>query len=143
MVASTHAGIPWSFTAHRYDVVLNNLLAEKLRSARFGRFIAGEMLATAGRLVPPDALRRAVVLHMGVALPPPPAPDLTARETPVVLCPARLVAVKGHLCLLEAAALLAGRGGAVELWWAGGAPGRAPRGGGVAALGLARVVRLL
>ena len=40
MGASAATGIPWSFTAHRYDVVLNNLLTEKLRSARFGRFIA-------------------------------------------------------------------------------------------------------
>ena len=143
MVASARAGIPWSFTAHRYDVVLNNLLAEKLHSARFGRFIAREMLAMAGRLVPPDALRRAGVLHMGVALPPPPAPDLTARAMPVVLCPARLVAVKGHLCLIEAAALLARRGVAFELWLAGEGPERAPIERRVADLGLARIVRLL
>jgi glycosyltransferase involved in cell wall biosynthesis len=143
MVASTRAGIPWSFTAHRYDVVLNNLLTEKLRSARFGRFIAREMLATAGRLVPPDALHRAVVLHMGVALPPTPGPDLTARLTPVVLCPARLVAVKGHHCLIEAAALLARRGVAFELWLAGEGPERASIERRVAGLGLARAVRLL
>ena len=66
MGASAATGIPWSFTAHRYDVVLNNLLTEKLRSARFGRFIADEMLAIARRFVAPDALARAVVLHMGV-----------------------------------------------------------------------------
>ena len=68
MSASMATGIPWSFTAHRYDVILNNLLTEKLRSARFGRFIAREMLAIASRYVPQDALARAVVLHMGVAL---------------------------------------------------------------------------
>ncbi len=66
MSASMATGIPWSFTAHRYDVILNNLLTEKLRSARFGRFIAREMLAIASRYVPQDALARAVVLHMGV-----------------------------------------------------------------------------
>ena len=44
MSASEFSGIPWSFTGHRYDVVLNNLLVEKLRSARFGRFIARRML---------------------------------------------------------------------------------------------------
>jgi glycosyltransferase involved in cell wall biosynthesis len=143
MVAGARAGIPWSFTAHRYDVVLNNLLAEKLRSARFGRFIAREMLAIAGRLVPPDALRRAVVLHMGVALPPPPAPDLTARATPVVLCPARLVAVKGHHCLIAASSLLARRGAAFELWLAGEGPERASIERQVTSLGLGRAVRLL
>ena len=96
MSASMATGIPWSFTAHRYDVILNNLLTEKLRSARFGRFIAREMLAIASRYVPPDALARAVVLHMGVALPPPPEREIPARAVPIVLCPARLVAVKGH-----------------------------------------------
>ena len=143
MVASARTGIAWSFTAHRYDVILNNLLAEKLRSARFGRFIAREMLAIAGRLVPPDALRRAVVLHMGVALPPAPLADLTTRATPVVLCPARLVAVKGHQCLLEAAALLARRGAAFELWLAGDGPERTSIEQCIAALGLATKVRLL
>ncbi len=69
MGASAVSGIPWSFTAHRYDVFLNNLLTEKLRSARFGRFIAREMLAAARPLVAPDAFDRAVVVHMGVALP--------------------------------------------------------------------------
>ena len=56
MAASTVSGIPWSFTAHRYDVVLNNLLDDKLRSARFGRFIARKMLAVARPLVAADAI---------------------------------------------------------------------------------------
>jgi glycosyltransferase involved in cell wall biosynthesis len=143
MVASARTGIPWSFTAHRYDVVLNNLLADKLRSARLGRFIAREMLAIAGRFVPPDALRRAVVLHMGVALPPPPAPEVTTRPTRVVLCPARLVAVKGHHCLLDAAALLARRGEAFELWLAGDGPERTVIEQRISAHGLTSTVRLL
>ena len=45
MSASAVSGIPWSFTAHRYDILRNNLLAQKLRSARFGRFISKETLA--------------------------------------------------------------------------------------------------
>ena len=122
MGASTASGIPWSFTAHRYDVVLNNLLDQKLRSARFGRFIAREMLAVAGRLVGPGAMSRAVVLHMGVPLPPAPLEDGSERPQPVVLCPAKLVPVKGHRHLLDAAASLAARGLAFELWLAGDGP---------------------
>ena len=60
MGASAVSGIPWSFTAHRYDIFLNNLLTQKLRSARFGRFIAQDMLAEARPLVTPDALARAL-----------------------------------------------------------------------------------
>lgn len=119
MAASTVSGIPWSFTAHRYDIVRNNLLAEKLRSARFGRFIAQETMALARSLVPPDAMARATVLHMGVSLPPAPVGEPPRRATPVVLCPARFVPVKGHRYLLDAAARLMARGIAFELWLAG------------------------
>jgi glycosyltransferase involved in cell wall biosynthesis len=122
MGASAVSGIPWSFTAHRYDVILNNLLAEKLRSASFGRFIAREMLDIAGQLVGPDDLARAVVLHMGVRIPPPSPGRTPARATPVVLCPARLAPVKGHVHLLDAAARLMARGVGFELWLAGDGP---------------------
>ncbi len=122
MGASAVSGIPWSFTAHRYDVVLNNLLAEKLRSARFGRFIAQETLALARSLVPSDAMERATVLHMGVSLPPAPIGEPPSRAVPVVLCPARFVPMKGHRHLLDAVAHLMARGIAFELWLAGDGP---------------------
>jgi colanic acid/amylovoran biosynthesis glycosyltransferase len=122
MGASAVSGIPWSFTAHRYDIVRNNLLAEKLRSARFGRFIAQETLALARSLVPADAMTRAIVLHMGVSLPPVPVGETPTRPKPIVLCPARLEPVKGHRHLLDAAARLMGRGIEFELWLAGEGP---------------------
>jgi colanic acid/amylovoran biosynthesis glycosyltransferase len=145
MGASRVAGIPWSFTAHRYDVILNNLLAQKLRSARFGRFIAREMLAVAGRLVSPDALQRATVVHMGIPIPSLPTHgdrDTVAR-IPVILCPARLVAVKGHDILLEAAGRLRERGIAFELWIAGLGPECDRIRRRIAALGLEQQVRML
>jgi colanic acid/amylovoran biosynthesis glycosyltransferase len=122
MGASGASGIPWSFTAHRYDIVLNNLLAEKLRSARFGRFIARETLALGRPLVTPATLARATVLHMGVRLPPAPLREMAPRATPVVLCPASFLPVKGHRHLLDAAARLAARGVPFELWLAGEGP---------------------
>jgi colanic acid/amylovoran biosynthesis glycosyltransferase len=142
MGASTMSGIPWSFTAHRYDVFLNNLLTDKLRSARFGRFIAREMLAVARPLVAADAFDRAVVVHMGVALPA--TPDgMPPRTTPVLLCPARLAPVKGHGELLEAAARLAARGIMFELWLAGEGPERAAIERCIDERGLAERIRLL
>ena len=143
MGASAMSGIPWSFTAHRYDVFLNNLLTEKLRSARFGRFIAREMLAVARPLVAPDAFARAVVVHMGVRLPPlPPSPPLP-RPTPVLLCPARLAPIKGHGDLLRAAARLVARGIPFELWLAGEGPERAAIEHRIGEGGLGERVRLL
>lgn len=143
MAASTMSGIPWSFTAHRYDVFLNNLLTEKLRSARFGRFIAQEMLAVARPLVAPDAFARAVVVHMGVALPPASANGMPPRTTPVLLCPARLTRVKGHGHLLEAVTRLVTRGIPFELWLAGEGPERAAIERRIVERGLGERVRLL
>ena len=143
MGASTVSGIPWSFTAHRYDVVLNNLLDDKLRSARFGRFIAREMLEVARALVGAEAIGRAAVIHMGVALPPRPDGLPLPRATPVVLCPARLVPVKAHGLLLDAAARLAARGVGFELRLAGDGPERDTLAARVAALGLEGRVRFL
>jgi colanic acid/amylovoran biosynthesis glycosyltransferase len=143
MGASAMSGIPWSFTAHRYDVFLNNLLTEKLRSARFGRFIAKEMLAVAQPLVAPDAFARAVVVHMGVALPPAPADGMPPRTVPVLLCPARLAPIKGHGDLLEAAARLVARGIPFELWLAGEGPERAAIERRIGERGLGEHVRLL
>lgn len=142
MGASAVSGIPWSFTAHRYDVVLNNLLAEKLRSARFGRFIAQDMLDLARLLVPPDAIRRAVVLHMGVPVPPA-LKEAQARATPVVLCPAQLIPRKGHRYLIDAGARLNERGIAFELWLAGDGPTREALVRQVDARGLGNRVRML
>lgn len=143
MGASAVSGIPWSFTAHRYDVMLNNLLAEKLRSARFGRFIAREMLELARPMVGAEAMARATLLHMGVRLPPAPAGEPPARGKPVVLCPGRLVPVKGQRYLLDAAARLKARGIAFEILLAGDGPDEAAIAQRIAALGLGDRVRLL
>jgi glycosyltransferase involved in cell wall biosynthesis len=143
MAASTVSGIPWSFTAHRYDVVLNNLLDDKLRSARFGRFIARKMAAVARSLVSPEAMARSEVLHMGVRLPPAANGHQPARATPVLLCPGGLLRVKGHHFLLEAAARLASRGIAFELWLAGDGPEADSLARRVRDLGLERQVRML
>jgi glycosyltransferase involved in cell wall biosynthesis len=142
MGASEVSGIPWSFTAHRYDVLLNNLLDRKLRSARFGRFIARYMLDIASRLVSPEAAARAVVVHMGVRIPPAVAPRVD-RVTPIVVCPGRLVPMKGQLYLVDAAAILAARGVHFEVWLAGDGPERAALAARIREHGLDERVRLL
>jgi colanic acid/amylovoran biosynthesis glycosyltransferase len=142
MGASAMSGIPWSFTAHRYDIVLNNLLDLKLRSARFGRFIAGYMLNMARGMVGPEAAARALVLYMGVRVPPRVA-SRPPRAAPVIVCPGRLVPMKAQRYLVDAAALLAARGVAFELWLAGDGPDAAALAGQVQALGLESRVRML
>jgi glycosyltransferase involved in cell wall biosynthesis len=86
---------------------------------------------------------RAIVLHMGVPVPPAPVRALPGRAVPVVLCPARLIPVKGHRHLLDAAARLAARGIDFELRLAGDGPEREPLARRAERLGLGRRVRWL
>ena len=121
MLASEISGISWSLTAHRWDIVENNLLATKARSACFVRVIsehgAGELRALVG-----DTGWRPWVLHMGVRLPAdrrraePPEPPLR------VLVAARFVEKKGHVHLVDAVARLKERGIAVQVDLAGDGP---------------------
>jgi len=119
LIASGISGIPWSLTAHRSDIVGDNLLALKARSAAFVRFISESGLKMALRLglEPGPAMH---IIHMGVAIPS----DIERRRptVPVVLCPADLLEVKGHRYLIEAWAALRARGVRGELWLAGGGP---------------------
>jgi glycosyltransferase involved in cell wall biosynthesis len=116
MLASKVSGIPWSLSTHRWDVVENNLLASKAASAAFIRFTSEAGLRLARRSGV-GAIHNAVVLHMGVMVPA----EVRRQHprTPLVLCPGRLVEVKGHRFLIEAWRLLKERGVDGELWLAG------------------------
>jgi glycosyltransferase involved in cell wall biosynthesis len=116
LIASRITGIPWSLTAHRSDIVANNLLREKAMSASMLRAISQDgkrMLLERG--VENDGKLR--VLPMGVAIPP--QAPLMGPPRNVVLCPADLLEVKGHRYLLWAWRLLQDRGIQGELWLAG------------------------
>ncbi len=116
MIASRLSGVPWSFTAHRGDIVENNLLAVKASHASFVRFISRDGVRMArDRGLGPDA--NVLLLHMGVDVPP--QASWRPPSRPVLLCPARLSAVKGHSHLLEALRILLDRGLPVELLLAG------------------------
>ncbi len=110
MTASEVSGIPWSLTAHRGDIADNNLLAIKVARAGFVRYISEsgrKMAESLGVRHPPG---KAVVIHMGVRIPPLPAAWPATDRTPIALCPANLLPVKGHRYLLEAMAILNRRG---------------------------------
>jgi len=105
-IAADMAGVPWSVTAHRWDLVENNLLERKLERAKFIRVISRDSLSLLGEAgVSPSA--RTPVIHMGVDLPPRPPVLPAARRGDgrcVVACPANLLPVKGHRHLLRALA---------------------------------------
>jgi len=140
MIASRLSGIPWSFTAHRWDIVENNLLAEKVQSAAFARFISEDGLRMARERGVRDA-ENACVLRMGVSI-----PSHVQRwygPRPLIVCPARLVEVKGHRFLLEAWRILQRRGLDPELWLAGDGELRAQLEALCESFGLGGAVRFL
>lgn len=122
LIASEVSGIPWSFTARRYDIVENNLLSLKLVHASFIRLISRsglEMVKELGLEVPDDKI---LILHVGVHRPTHFQVPRDQREevnAPIILCPANLLPVKGHKYLIEAFAILRERGVEVELRLAG------------------------
>src|SRR5579862_4208360 len=68
MLASKVSGVPWSFTSHRWDIVENNLLPAKVKSATFARFISEDGLRLAKKMgVTPNGKTR--VLHLGISIP--------------------------------------------------------------------------
>lgn len=104
-VAAEMTGIPWSCTAHRFDIFEDNLLADKLASARFVRAISArnrDLVIERSNGTPRERL---AVVHLGVKLPSSTRPPTTGG-TLHILCPASLVAVKGHRYLIGALAIL-------------------------------------
>jgi len=140
MVASHLSGVPWSCTLHRWDIVEDNLLALKARSASMVRFISEDGLMMGKKLGVPDA-DHVRVLHMGVEMPP--VPKNPRPEGRIVLCPARLVEVKGHRFLLEAWKRLRDQSKEWELWLAGDGPLRESMERLAASLGVRSSVRFL
>jgi glycosyltransferase involved in cell wall biosynthesis len=120
MLAARLAGIPWSITAHRWDIAENNLLREKAASASFVRVISAHGADELRRTVGLDGFAP-TVLHMGVDLPPPAAREPHAGPLRIVT-PARLVEKKGHEYLLEAVQALRSRGVAARVDIAGDGP---------------------
>lgn len=132
LVASEVSGIPWSFTAHSWDITdwsfstappvtaKKALLSLKTSRACFVRFISHSGLSKAG-IPETGILPKVFVLHMGVEL-----ADLSdarradgEERTPIICCPAEFIPVKGHKYLIKAVAILRDRGVDVELRLAG------------------------
>lgn len=114
-IAATLANIPFSMTAHRYDIKQNNLLSWKSRRATFVRAIdqpgASEI---EDALSPGDPLP--LVIHMGVEVPSSTAQLRTGLLSPLkVIAAARLVKKKGLNTLIDAASIAKEKGVDVEI----------------------------
>lgn len=120
-VASLMTGVPWSCTAHQFDILEDNLIAQKAASAQFIRVISARnreyVVAKAGA----EHANRCPVIHLGVTLPV--RTKGPGSEAPLkILCAANLCQKKGHEYLIAALALMRERGMNFECDLAGEGP---------------------
>lgn len=114
-------GIPFSFTAHRIDILVNEMLNLKFRKASFIRFVSEDGMILAKEVTGTSPGENARVIHLGVELPESiQAKNEGSKE--IILCPANLVEVKGHRYLLQAMSILKDRKINLKLWLAGDGP---------------------
>jgi len=123
-VAHETSGVPWSFTAHRGDIVQGNLLAEKIAKASFVRVISRSGVKLLSDAAPSASTTKFRVIHMGVAIPSGMSPLVPSQADLrfKILTPANLLPVKGHQHLIEALAILKARGFNCRLDLAGRGP---------------------
>ena len=123
MLASRLSGITWSMTVHRWDICERNLLGKKIESASFVRVISESgRRALLANVTPPPGWSP-LLIHMGVPLIPlVPHSSAPPHERLRILVPANLLEVKGHEHLVDALALLKGRGRLVTAGLAGEGP---------------------
>ena len=126
MTAGATSGVPWSFTAHRWDIETPNAFRAKVEHARFVRFISEDGLKLARPVAGPELGQKAEIIRMGVPLSsrplekttPPPGVQLR------VICTGSLIVRKGQRFLLEAVHRLQTRGLYVQVSFAGNGPER-------------------
>ncbi|MFN2461966.1 MAG: hypothetical protein ABR591_15015, partial [Candidatus Velthaea sp.] len=124
-VVAELTGVPYSITAHRWDIYAPLGQARKARSAHFIRTISqrgAADLSAIAKLGP--AAARVAVVHLGVDVPAAAAPARERAELNI-LVPASLVGVKDHATLLHALARLEQRGTPFRCTLAGDGPLRA------------------
>jgi glycosyltransferase involved in cell wall biosynthesis len=97
--------VSWSATAHRWDIYERNAFDVKGRTAAFVRAISARGAADVWKRMP-QAAERITHLRLGAAVPERPIEMRFDGSQFRIICPAALVAVKGHADLLNAIAQL-------------------------------------
>lgn len=144
LVISRLTGVPWSFTAHRWDITENNLLRTKVRAALFGRVISLHGRDEILNILEESACSNLHVIHMGTSVPEQKdACPLKQDRDLVIACIANLVEVKGHRYLIEACQLLRQRGSRFVCYLIGDGPLRWELNGMVQQSGLQHSVQFL
>jgi glycosyltransferase involved in cell wall biosynthesis len=138
------AGIPYSFTGHAHDLYVDRaMLRDKVRDAAFVVTISEFNRRLLADVCGAETARKVHVIRCGVDLGEfAPAPR-RVPAAPTFACVASLQEYKGHAVLLEALALLRGRGVQARAVLVGDGPLRPQLDAQIARLGLRGAVALL
>ena len=109
-IISELTGIPWSVTLHRWDIKENNMLEEKVKSAKFVRCISENGRDELLNIISRKYENKVKVIHMGVKTPDKISEPKINRDSFNIVTPANLLEVKGHKFLVEACSILIERG---------------------------------
>lgn len=121
MIAARIAGIPWSATAHRWDIYERNAFDVKMRDAAFVRAIS-ERGREDLHVAMPSLGSRILRIPIGADIPGLPGRPAANSGMFRIVCPAALVEIKGHAELLDAVKALTDRGVPVRCTFAGEGP---------------------
>jgi len=140
-IISRLTGVPWSLTCHAHDIFLEpSLLKEKIESARFALTCTASNKRYLETLTP-AARDKVRVSYHGLDLTRfRPAPELPREGPPRILAVGSLLACKGFDLLIDACALLQGRGVPFRATIAGGGPLEATLRSAVSAHGLGSAI---
>jgi len=111
-IISSMEGIDFSFTVHRSDIPINNMLRQKVEKSRFCRVINEEGRMEVLDIIGPEYDKKVKKIFMGVDVPCDVnmKKDYDSTQDFVGLCPGRLTEKKGHRYLIEGMELLVRRG---------------------------------
>ncbi|MBM2832900.1 MAG: hypothetical protein HW406_61 [Candidatus Brocadiaceae bacterium] len=109
-IVSRFTNIPWSFTAHRWDIPEDNLLKEKVKTASFVRCIDENGRKEMLEIIKDNTLdKKILVLHMGVDIVDFDNKNNGLSEIFTFICPANFESKKGHKYLFEACKMLSSK----------------------------------
>jgi colanic acid/amylovoran biosynthesis glycosyltransferase len=120
LVASQVTGVPWSSSAHRWDIYEGNLLERKAAKAAFLRTISERGSRDLAALI--GAKHRAKVTRVSVGVKIPAIEPRRIAGPLRLLCAANLIEQKGHLDLLDALGIAAQRNIDYRCYIAGAGP---------------------
>jgi len=109
-VVSRITKIPWSFTLHRWDIKENNMLKEKVKSARFVRCISEHGKNELFEIIGTECKEKIQVIHMGVKILSGVCEFQKDKKNFMIAIPANLLEVKGHKYLIDACLILVNQG---------------------------------